>query len=132
MTCKALGEQIKQFLIRVPLYSPFKVGQSIIITVENCVIEISKTPEGLDIKTVTNSDNKLVIKLKDEESFHILFDSKDLKEYGNKLVELATQGKIFMDPGPYTDPMKSGFHRFIGYLKKKKGIVTFRWIIPTF
>ncbi|NVM52881.1 MAG: hypothetical protein HWN66_04200 [Candidatus Helarchaeota archaeon] len=120
------------FLTRIPLHAPFRVAQCIVIETKDCMFEITKREKGLQIELVTSCEGKLVITINDVKSFQFLFGSKDLVEYGNRLVNLSTQGNITMDPGPYEDPMKSGFHRFIGYRKKAKGVETFRLIIPTF
>ena len=129
MTCKALAEKLKKFLNTVPLYSPFKIGQSIVIKINNCVFEIIKKNKGFQIKEGSNVKNNLVLEFKDDDSFQYLFGSKSLAEYGNRLVKISTQGRVTMNPGPFKDPMKSGFHRFIGYLKRTKGLQTYVCII---
>jgi len=132
MISTELVELVGDFLKRVPLHTPFKLGQSIILQLNNSFLEVRKKKKEVQINPTTNSEKTLLLKFQDLESFKFLFSAQDLKEYGNRLVSIAVQGKIIMDPGPFQDPMRSGFHRFIGYLKKTKGLHTYACTIPTF
>ncbi len=132
MNCNELKELVKDFLQRIPLYAPFRNGQVIILKVNECSFEVVKKGNKFEINRTSNCENKLIIRLKDVESFKFLFQSQNLEDYGNQLVNLAIQEKITMDLGPFENPMKSGFHRFIGYRKKVKGLETYQCVIPLF
>lgn len=133
MTCENLEAKIRDFLIRVPLHSPLKTGQTVIIRVNECNLEIrKKLGNNFDVIQTLDCEDKLIITLKSMESFEYLFDSKTLLEYGNRLVEVSIRGAILLNPGPYKDPMLVGYHRFIGYRKPKKGLESYCWIIPVF
>ncbi|MHA1265388.1 MAG: hypothetical protein ACTSRS_09160 [Candidatus Helarchaeota archaeon] len=116
----------------MPLHAPFKQDHTLIIKLQDCMIELSKKQHKLHIAPTNSCENKLVIIFKDIQSFEYLFSSKNMSDYSNRLVKIATEGKVMMDPGPYRNPMLSGFHRFIGYCQKKKGLQTFCWMIPIF
>ncbi|MFX1297637.1 MAG: hypothetical protein ACFFD2_22660 [Promethearchaeota archaeon] len=132
MVCNELGDKLKAFLEEIPLYSPFQIGQSIILKIDECILEVSKEKRGFQIIINPDFKEKLVLKFKDVKAFEYLFEAKDLIDYGNRLVTLSTQGKIIMDIGPFKNPMKRGFHRFISYLKKTGGLQTYICIVPTF
>ena len=132
MNCTELQELLKDFLQRVPLYAPFKIGQVIIVRVNECIFEVIKKGNKCEINKPSNYENQLILRLSDIESFKYLFQSRGLEEYGSRLVNLAVQEKINMDLGQYENPMKCGFHRFIGYRKKAKGLETYQWVIPLF
>ncbi len=132
MNCKELQIKLDEFFRKVPLYSPLKIGHSVIIRIGECSFEILKEEGGFLVNQNYESNNKLLIQFKDLDSFKYIFDAKNLKEYGSRLVHLATKGKVYMDPGPFEDPMKAGFYRFIGYLKKSRGLQTYVCIVPVF
>jgi hypothetical protein len=127
-----MEELIKRFLKKIPLHSPFKIDQSIALKIADCIFEVIKKKEKVEVNRISNYENRLVLQFNDSESFQYLFTSNDIEDYGNRLVNLAIQGKIIMEIGPFENPMKYGFHRFIGYRKKIKGLELYQCIIPLF
>jgi len=130
MNCMELQNQLQRFLRKVPLYSPLKTGHSIIIKVGTCSFEIAKSVKGFVVNENDISNKALILRFKNQNAFRFIFEARSLREYGGRLVALATDGQVVMDPGPFRDPMKAGFYRFIGYLRKSGGLQTYSCIVP--
>ncbi|MHA1145197.1 MAG: hypothetical protein ACTSRW_10705 [Candidatus Helarchaeota archaeon] len=132
-SCEKSVEKIKQLFERIPVLRPTKDGK-IFIKIKDCLIAIEYSNKKINVTRVTNDDRKdeLLINYSDFETLYYVLDSKNLHEYGDRLVySVALEGKINLD-AIEKNPIRNPFYKLICRSRMKRGVQVFEMVIPLY
>lgn len=131
MDCQKVVEIYKNLFLRIKGLNPLK-DDTIFIKVENCLIKITRKNRQLLITTAKLADkkNEMMVIFSDFSTLQYVLNTKDLLEYGERLLYAVLDHKVLLDPGNVERITQSGFFKLISRSRFKKNIQIFELTIP--